>query len=116
MRVKRGTVSRRRHKKMLDRAEGFKGRRSRAFKPAKAGVQKAMQFATRDRKAKKRTYRRLWIARINAAVRPFEISYSRFIQGLKKANILLDRKILAEMAYGDPAGFKGVVDQVKAAL
>lgn len=116
MRVKRGTVSRRRHKKILKRAEGFKGRRSRALKTAKMAVQKAMVFATRDRKAKKRTYRRLWIVRINAAVRPFELSYSKFVQGLKKANINLDRKVLAEMAFSDPNGFKAVVDQVKAAI
>jgi large subunit ribosomal protein L20 len=116
MRVKRGTAGRRRHKKVLDRAEGYRGRRKTAYKNAKLATQKAAQFATRDRKVKKREFRQLWIARINAAVRGLGLSYSKFILGLKKAEITLDRKVLAEMAVSNTAGFTAVVEKAKAAL
>lgn len=116
MRVKRGTVSRRRHKKVLKAAEGFKGRRKTAFKVAKLATQKAGQFAYRDRKVKKRDFRQLWIARINAGVRLLGLSYSKFIRGLKLANIELDRKILADLAVRDSQAFASIVEKAKAAL
>ena len=116
MRVKRGTAGRRRHKKVLNAAEGFRGRRKTAYKTAKLATQKAGQFATRDRKVKKRDFRQLWIVRINAAVRTLGLSYSKFIVGLKKAQIDLDRKVLAEMAVSNQEGFAAVVEKARAAL
>ncbi len=116
MRVKRGFAGRRRHKRRLKLAEGFRGRRKDCFKLAKRAVEKALQFSYRDRRAKKRDFRGLWIVRINAAARINGLSYSKFIQGLVKANIALDRKVLAEIAFSDPASFALVAERAKAAL
>ena len=116
MRVKRGKASRRRHKKLLKRAEGFRGRAKSSFKIAKTKVQKAMRYAYRDRKVKKREIRNLWTIRINAASRPLGLTFSKLMFGLKKAQIGLDRKILADMAVRDPQGFAVVVERAKAAL
>ena len=116
MRVKRGTTSRRRHKRLLKLAEGFRGRAKSSFKVAKTKVHKALQYAYRDRKTKKREYRMLWNIRINAAARATGLSYSKFMFGLKKANIGLDRKMLAEFAARDPLAFNAVAEKVKAAL
>jgi large subunit ribosomal protein L20 len=116
MRVKRGYTSRRRHKRRLKLAEGFRGRRNGCFKLAKRAVEKALQFSYRDRRAKKRDFRGLWIIRINAAARMSGISYSKLIRGLSKADIKLDRKVLAELAYADPASFAVVAEKAKAAL
>lgn len=115
-RVKRGVTARARHKKVLDQAKGYRGRRSTVYRIAKQAVMRAGQYAYRDRRNKKRTFRALWIARINAAVRLHDVTYSVFIAGLKKAAIELDRKVLADMAVHDKAGFTAVVNQVKAAL
>ncbi|HEU4622732.1 MAG TPA: 50S ribosomal protein L20 [Burkholderiaceae bacterium] len=115
-RVKRGVTARARHKKVLDAAKGYRGRRSTAFKIAKQAVMRAGQYAYRDRRTKKRVFRQLWIARINAAVREHDLSYSVFIAGLKKANIEMDRKMLSDMAITDKPAFAGLVSQVKAAL
>lgn len=115
-RVKGGVTARARHKKVLAEAKGFRGRRGRVFRVAKQAVMKAGQYAYRDRRNKKRTFRSLWIARINAAVREHGVTYSVFIDGLRKASIDLDRKVLADMAVNDKAGFKVVVEQAKAAL
>ncbi len=115
-RVKRGVTSHARHKKVLKRASGFYGRRKNTIRTAKAAVDKAAQYAYRDRKNKKRTFRALWIQRINAAVREFGLTYSRFIDGLGKAGIEIDRKVLSEMAIHEPAAFKAIVDKVKSAL
>ena len=105
MRVKRGFKARKRRKKILKLAKGFRGGRSKLFRTAADAVDKALMYAYRDRKVRKRDFRRLWIARINAAARMNNISYSKFIHGLKLANIELDRKILAELAISDPPGF-----------
>ena len=115
-RVKRGTTARARHKKVLAQAIGFTRRRKNVFRVAKEAVMKAGQYAYRDRRNKKRTFRALWIARINAAVREHGLSYSVFINGLNKAEIGLDRKILADMAVLDKPGFAAVVEKVKATL
>jgi large subunit ribosomal protein L20 len=115
-RVKRGTTARARHKKVLAQAVGFTRRRKNVFRVAKEAVMKAGQYAYRDRRNKKRTFRALWIARINAAVREHGLSYSVFINGLNKAEIGLDRKILADMAVLDKPGFAAVVEKVKATL
>ena len=115
-RVKRGVTARAAHKKVLKQAKGYRGARSRVFRVAKQAVTKAGQYAYRDRKAKKRTFRRLWIARINAAAREQGISYSRLMQGLKLAGIEVDRKMLADLAIADAAAFGAVVDQAKANL
>lgn len=115
-RVKRGTTARARHKKVLAQAVGFTRRRKNVFRVAKEAVMKAGQYAYRDRRNKKRTFRALWIARINAAVREHGISYSVFINGLTKAEIGLDRKILADMAVLDKPGFAAVVEKVKATI
>ena len=114
-RVKRGVTAHARHKRLLQDAEGRKGTRSRLIKPAREALLHAMAYATRDRKARKRQLRGLWIVRINAAVRGHGLTYGRFIQGLKKADIELDRKILADLAISDPAAFQKVVEQAKAA-
>ena len=116
MRVKRGNVSRNRHKKILKLAKGFNGARSRIFKVANIAVMKALKYAYRDRKATKRNMRRLWIIRINAAVRANGISYSKFINACKKANILVNRKMLAELAVNEPEAFQVIVETAKAAL
>ena len=105
MRVKRGYKARRRRKKILKLAKGFRGSRSKLIRTAADAVDKALMYAYRDRKARKRDFRRLWIARINAATRINGISYSKFIHGLKQANVELDRKVLAELAISDPEGF-----------
>ncbi len=116
MRVKRGFKARRRRKKVLKLAKGFRGGRSKLFRTAADAVDKALMYAYRDRRAKKRDFRRLWIARINAGTRMNDLTYSRFIHGLKRANIELDRKVLAEMAVADPAGFSQVVSLAAAQL
>ena len=115
-RVKRGTTARARHKKVLAQSVGFTRRRNNVFRVAKEAVMKAGQYAYRDRRNRKRTFRALWIARINAAVREHGISYSVFINGLTRAEIGLDRKILADMAVRDKPGFAAVVDKVKATI
>ncbi len=112
-RVKSGVVTRRRHKRVLKRASGYYGKKSRLFKLANQTVNRGLAFAFRDRKQKKREFRALWIARINAAVREHGISYSVFIGGLKKHNITLDRRVLAELACFDAPGFKAVVDSIR---
>lgn len=116
MRVKRGTAGRARHKRRLKLAEGFRGRRNGCFKLAKLAVEKALQFSYRDRRAKKRDFRGLWILRINAAARLNGITYSKLIRGLSVAKIQLDRKVLAELAFSDPASFAAVAEKAKAAL
>ncbi len=105
MRIKRGFKARRRRKKVLKLAKGFRGGRSKLFRTAADSVDKALQYAYRDRKQRKRQFRRLWIARINAAARMNDLSYSRFMSGLKKADVNLDRKVLADLAVSDPSGF-----------
>jgi large subunit ribosomal protein L20 len=115
-RVKRGVVARAKHKKVLAAAKGFRGRRGNVFRIAKEAVMKAGQYAYRDRRAKKRVFRQLWIARINAAVREHGLSYSVFMNGLKKAEIDIDRKVLADIAVADKAGFAKIAEQVKATL
>ena len=115
-RVKRGVTARARHKKVLDQAKGFRGRRKNVFRIAKQAVMKAGQYAYRDRRAKKREFRALWITRINAAVREFGMSYSVFMNGMKKASIDIDRKVLAEMAVNDSAAFGKIVEAVRAKL
>ena len=115
-RVKRGVTVRARHKKVLALAKGFRGRRKNVFRIAKEAVMRAGQYAYRDRRNKKRVFRQLWIARINAASRGLGLTYSKFMAGLKKANIDIDRKVLADMAVNDPAGFGSIVEKVKAQL
>ncbi|MFL0798514.1 MAG: 50S ribosomal protein L20 [Cellvibrionaceae bacterium] len=115
-RVKRGVIARRRHKKVLKQAKGYYGARSRVFRVAKQAVIKAGQYAYRDRKVKKRNFRKLWITRINAQSRSLGVSYSQLINGLKKANIELDRRVLADLAVHDKNAFAAVVEQAKAAL
>jgi len=115
-RVKRGVTAHRRHKKVLKQAKGYYGARSRVYRVAIQAVTKAGQYAYRDRRVKKRDFRKLWIARINAAARTNGMSYSRFINGLKKANIALDRKVMADIAVHDKATFAALVAQAKAAL
>lgn len=115
-RVKRGVVARRRHKKILKQAKGYYGARSRVFRVAKQAVTKAAQYAYRDRRQRKRQFRALWITRINAASRANGLSYSRLIAGLKKAGIILDRRVLADVAVHDKAAFAKVVDAAKVAM
>ena len=115
-RVKRGVTARARHKKVLKQAKGFRGRRGNVYRIAKEAVMKAGQYAYRDRRAKKREFRALWIARINAAVRELGLTYSVFMAGLKRANIEIDRKVLSDMAIHDPAAFSSIVEKVKAQL
>ncbi|WP_194755529.1 50S ribosomal protein L20 [Aliidiomarina indica] len=115
-RVKRGVMARARHKKILKQAKGYYGARSRVFRVAKQAVIKAGQYAYRDRRAKKRQFRQLWIVRINAAARQGGLSYSRFINGLKKASVEIDRKILADIAVHDQAGFSALVAKAKEGL
>lgn len=115
-RVKRGVIARARHKKVLKQAKGYYGARSRVYRVAKQAVTKAGQYAYRDRRAKKRTFRQLWIVRINAAARQSGLSYSRFINGLKKASVEIDRKILADIAVHDQKGFAALVEKAKEGL
>jgi large subunit ribosomal protein L20 len=115
-RVKRGVTTHARHKKVLEQAKGFYGRRKNTIRTAKAAVDKAGQYAYRDRKVNKRNFRSLWIQRINAAARIEGFTYSQFIHGLGLAGIELDRKVLADIAGADPAAFKAIADQVRAAL
>ena len=115
-RVKRGVTAHARHKKILKLAKGYRGRRKNVYRIAKQAVMKAGQYAYRDRRTRKRVFRQLWIARINAASRGLGITYSKFMAGLKKANIDIDRKVLSDMAIHDPAGFASIVDKVKAQL
>lgn len=115
-RVSRGVTAHARHKKVLKMAKGYRGRSKSCFRVAVEKVEKGLQYAYRDRRAKKRNFRALWIQRINAAVRPFDITYSQFINGLNKAGIELDRKVLSELAISEPASFAAIVEQAKAAL
>ena len=115
-RVKRGVTARARHKKVLALAKGFRGRRGNVFRVAKQAVMKAGQYAYRDRRAKQRVFRQLWIARINAAVRELGMTYSAFINGLNKASIDIDRKVLADLAVHDKAAFTKIAEQAKASL
>jgi len=115
-RVKRGVAAHARHKKVLKLAKGYRGRAKAAFRVGIEKVEKGLQYAYRDRRNKKRVFRALWITRINAAVRQHDMTYSVFINGLKKASIELDRKVLADMAVFDKAAFAAIVQQVKAAV
>ena len=115
-RVKRGVTSHARHKKVLEQAKGFYGRRSTTIRTAKAAVDKAGQYAYRDRRANKREFRALWIARINAAARLYGLTYSRIINGLNKAGVEIDRKVLADIAVHDTAAFGAIAQQAKTAL
>lgn len=115
-RTRSGPASRARRKKVMKAVKGYVGGRSRTYRQAKDTVERAMCYAYRDRKARKRDFRRLWITRISAAARNNGISYSRFIQGLKKSSIGLDRKILADLAVSDPSGFTAIAEKAKAAL
>src|SRR5260221_592992 len=115
-RVKRGVVSHARHKKVLEQAKGFWGRRKNTIRAAKAAVDRAGQYAYRDRKVRKRSFRALWIQRINAAARLEGLTYSRFTHGLELAGIDIDRKVLSDIAGNDPAAFKVIADKVRAAL
>ena len=114
-RVKRGVTSHARHKKVLKAAKGYYGRRKNTIRVAKQAVEKAQQYAYRDRKRKKRTFRALWIQRLNAAVRPLGLTYSRFIAGIGRAGILVDRKVLSDLAIREPAAFQAIVEKAKAA-
>lgn len=115
-RVKRGVTAHARHKKVIDQAKGYRGRRGNVFRVAKQAVMRAGQYAYRDRRNRKRVFRQLWIARINAAVREHGLTYSRFIAGLDMASIELDRKVLAELAVNDKPGFQAIVEKVKGTL
>ena len=115
-RVKRGVTARARHKKVLKAAKGYYGARSRTFRVAVQAVTKAGKYAYRDRRQKKRQFRALWIVRINAAARQHDLSYSQLINGLKKANIVIDRKVLSDLAINDKVAFQAIAEQAKAAL
>jgi large subunit ribosomal protein L20 len=115
-RVKRGVTSHAKHKKVLKRAKGFYGRRKNTIRTAKAAVDKAAQYAFRDRKNRKRSFRALWIQRINAAVREHGLTYGRFIDGLGRAGVEIDRKVLAELAVSEPASFQALVERATGAL
>jgi large subunit ribosomal protein L20 len=115
-RVKRGVTTHAKHKKVLKAAKGYYGRRKNTIRIAKQAVERAAQYAYRDRKRKKRTFRALWIQRLNAAVRPFGLTYSRFIDGLSKAGVQVDRKVLSDLAIREPAAFEAIVSQAKGAL
>lgn len=114
--VKRGVTTHARHKKILKRAKGYRGRSSTCFRIAVEKVEKGLQYAYRDRRTKKRNFRALWIQRINAGVREHGMVYSQFMGGLIKAGITIDRKVLSELAISEPAAFKAIVEQAKAAL
>jgi large subunit ribosomal protein L20 len=115
-RVKRGVTSHAKHKKVLKAAKGYYGRRKNTIRIAKQAVEKANQYAFRDRKRRKRTFRALWIQRINAAVRPFGLNYSKFIDGLAKSGLVIDRKVLSDLAIREPAAFEAIVQKAKSAL
>ena len=115
-RTKRGVVSRAKHNKVLKAVKGQRGRRKNTIRIARQAMEKAMQYAYRDRKAKKREFRSLWIQRINAGVRAEGLTYAKFINGLAKSKIKLDRKVLAELAYSNPEAFKSVVKKVQSSL
>src|SRR5512134_637364 len=115
-RVKRGVTARARHKKVLDQAKGYRGRRNSVYRVAKEAVMKAGQYAYRDRRTKKREFRALWIARINAAARELGMTYSAFMNGLKKASIDVDRKVLADLAVHDKEAFARIANQAKSGL
>jgi len=115
-RVKRGVTGHAKHKKVLKAAKGYYGRRKNTIRIAKQAVEKANQYAFRDRKRRKRTFRALWIQRLNAAVRTFDLTYSRFIDGLSRAGITVDRKVLSDLAIREPAAFQAIVEKAKAAL
>ena len=115
-RVKRGVPAHAKHKKVFKAAKGFRGRRKNTIRIAKQAVEKANQYAFRDRKRRKRTFRALWIQRLNAAVRPFGLNYSKFIDGMAKAGITVDRKVLSDIAIHEPAAFQAIVEKAKAAL
>jgi large subunit ribosomal protein L20 len=115
-RVKRGVTAHAKHKKVLKAAKGYYGRRKNTIRIAKQAVERAAQYAYRDRKRKKRTFRALWIQRLNGAVRPFGLTYSRFIDGLSKAGVAVDRKVLSDLAIREPAAFEAIVGRAKAAL
>jgi large subunit ribosomal protein L20 len=115
-RVKRGVTAHAKHKKVLKAAKGYYGRRKNTIRVAKQAVERANQYAYRDRKRRKRTFRALWIQRLNAAVRQFGLTYSRFINGLDKAGIVVDRKVLSDLAIREPAAFQAIVERAKAAL
>ncbi len=117
-RVKRGVTAHARHKKVIDAAKGYYGRRKNVYRVAKQAVDKAQEYATRDRKVRKRNFRALWIQRINAAVREIDanLNYSRFIDGLTKSGVAVDRKVLSDLAIHEPAAFAAVVERAKAAL
>ncbi|MCT8970835.1 MULTISPECIES: 50S ribosomal protein L20 [Microbaculum] len=115
-RVKRGVTAHARHRKVIKKAKGYYGRRKNTIRVAMQAVEKAGQYAYRDRKAKKRTFRALWIQRINAAARENGLTYGRFIDGLGKAGVEVDRKVLADLAVHEPAAFKALVEQARAAL
>ena len=115
-RVKRGVTTHARHKKVLKQAKGYSGRRKNTIRVAMQAVEKAGQYAYRDRRVRKREFRSLWIQRINAAVREEGLKYSTFMNGLKKAGVELDRKVLASLAYDEPTAFKALVEQAKKAL
>jgi large subunit ribosomal protein L20 len=115
-RVKGGVSAHARHKKIIDKAKGYRGRRKNTFRAANAAVEKAALYSYRDRKAKKRNFRALWIQRINAAVREEGLTYARFIGGLAKAGVAVDRKVMADLAMNEPAAFKGLIARARAAL
>ena len=115
-RVKRGVTAHAKHKKVYKAAKGFYGRRKNTIRAAKPAVEKAQQYAFRDRKRKKRTFRALWIQRLNAAVRPFGLTYSKFIDGLAKAGVMVDRKVLSDLTIKEPTAFQAIVEKAKAAL
>jgi len=115
-RVKRGVQARARHKKVLNEAKGYYGARRKVYRVAKQAVIKAGQYAYRDRRQRKRQFRSLWIVRINAAAREFGLSYSRFMDGLNKAEVEIDRKVLADLAVSDPAAFGALAEKAKASL
>ena len=115
-RVKRGVTAHAKHKKILKKAKGYYGRRKNTIRIAKQAVEKAMQYGYRDRKRKKRTFRALWIQRLNAAVRPFGMTYSVFINGLSRSGITVDRKVLSDLAIHEPAAFQAIAEKAKAAL
>jgi large subunit ribosomal protein L20 len=115
-RVKRGVAGHAKHKKVYKAAKGYYGRRKNTIRVAKQAVEKAMQYAYRDRKNKKRSFRALWIQRLNAAVREHGLTYSRFVDGLTKSGVAVDRKVLADLAMREPDAFKAIVEKVKGAL
>jgi large subunit ribosomal protein L20 len=115
-RVKRGVTTHAKHKRILEDAKGYYGRRKNTIRIARQAVEKAGQYAYRDRKVNKRNFRALWIQRINAAVRPFGLTYSRFIDGMAKSGITVDRKVLSDLAINEPASFQAIAEKAKAAL